>query len=210
MDLHEVHVLHGLFWSMVHKPIPKKSMEKNTGIVRTDLVCGRLSLSSLPVLSLLSALSTLCSVQQSTAPWQERTERTSPSICDWPTCFQNTWKYPTATSENPKFCSQSDQPTLQQLQHKTEKQKMKKKIEQNWMNDQKKQILSEEEAEFEELEEVEREAGYFKSIVWKFPAVIIAKGLPDKSMESMDQRFSPQSMDNHILVLCAYLFGFVH
>ena len=42
----------------------KRVMEKNTGIVRPDLVCGTLSLSSLPVISRRSALCTLCSVQQ--------------------------------------------------------------------------------------------------------------------------------------------------
>ena len=42
--------------------------------------------------------------------------------------------------------------------------------------------LSEEEAEFEEDEEVEREAGSSKSIVESSSAVIIAKGLPDNYM----------------------------
>ena len=53
----------------------QKLHRKKAGFIRTDLVCGTLFLSSLPVLSLVSALCTLCSVHESTAPWQERTER---------------------------------------------------------------------------------------------------------------------------------------
>ena len=57
------------------------------------------------------------------------------------------------------------------MQHKTEKQNMKKKIEQKWIKRSKKaNKLSEEEAEFEEDEEVEREVGFSSTLFESFSA----------------------------------------
>ena len=138
------------FWSMYHGPIPKKYMEKKTGIVRTDWVCGTLPLSGLPVLSLLSALCTLCSVQQSTAPWHEivlpdewrvvlLAHHTLHQVSVIDLLVFGTLEYTQLPHRKvPIFVPRAINP-LFAAAAKTEKQKMKKKIEPKWMKDQKKQ-----------------------------------------------------------------------
>ena len=100
----------------------------------------------------------------------------------WTACFQNTWIFPTATSENHKFCSQSDQPTLQQMQQNTEKHKMKKKIEQKWMKDQKTQINFQKKRSLRKMKRSSEKQDLPSPLFESFSVVIIVKGLRDKSM----------------------------
>ena len=75
-------------------------------------------------------------------------------------CLISSITSPAATSENPNFCSQIDQPTLRQMQQKSEKQENRAGEDEG---SKKANKLEKEEAEVEEDEEVEREASLFEA-----------------------------------------------
>ena len=119
-------------------------------------------------------------------------------------CLISSITSPAATSENPNFCSQIDQPTLRQMQQKSEKQKMKKKIEQERMKDQKKQINLKKKKR--RLRKMKRSREKLHCLKQDLPSplfeaslsfisldVMIANGLANKSMERpwTNQGFSP-------------------
>ena len=123
-------------------------------------------------------------VQQSTAPWQERTESdyvwqcVVSQICDSKSllCLKN------MTHRRVPILFPSDQP-ITALQQKTEKQKMKKKIEQKWMKDQKKQInFQKKKRSLRKMKRSSEKQRLPRPLFGSFSALIIAKGLPGKSM----------------------------